>query len=172
MLEWRDIRGYEGLYQVSNTGLVRSLDRVTTGNRNRTLNGKLLKQGIKDTGYFVVALCKDGKPITKSVHRLVATAFLPCSDETLDINHKDGNQKNNNADNLEWCTHRENVQHAYDIGLHKPNRILTEEQIAYAKEVYVPRSQKYSSGALARKFGVDRTTVWRAIHGRKKNYLD
>ncbi len=170
-MKWRDIKGYEGLYQVSDTGLVRSVDRMTTGNRNRMLKGKLLSQGTNTFGYFVVALCKDGKARTKRVHRLVAEAFLPCDNERPYINHKDGNPQNNQVDNLEWCTQKENVQHAYDTGLRKPTKLLTGEQVEYARAVYVPYSREFGTGALARKFGVDQATVWHAINNTK-NYLD
>lgn len=172
MCDWRDIKGYEGLYQVSNTGLVRSVDRITTGNRKRAIKGKVLSAGENQFGYFVVALCKNGKRKMERVHRLVAIAFLPSDNERPFINHKDGNPKNNHVSNLEWCTQKENVQHAYDTGLRKPNRSLTDEQAEYVKSVYVPYSRTFGTGGLARKFGVEPSVIWRTINGRKKNYLD
>lgn len=169
---WKDIPGYEGLYQVSNTGVVRSINRVTTGNRKRNISGKTLKQKQNTFGYLIVGLCKDGKSKTERVHRLVAKAFLPADSNRPYINHKDGNPQNNHISNPEWCTQKENVQHAYDTGLRKPHKLLTEEQISYIKAVYVPYSREFGTGALARKFGVDQGVIWRYIYGRNKNYLD
>ena len=171
-MEWREVKGYEGLYDVNDLGYIRSRDRTTTGNRNRYIFGKVLSPSMRSDGYLVVALCKDGKVKMHRVHRIVADAFLPADDTRPYINHKDGNPRNNHVSNLERCTQKENVQHAYDTGLHKPNRLLSEEQIAYIKAVYVPYSREFGTGALARKFGVNQEVVWRYIFGRKKNYLD
>lgn len=96
--QWKDIYGYEGLYQVSNLGRVRSLPR------NGTVNDiKILKQK-RDNGYLRISLKKNGFLKTFSVHRLVAQAFLPNDDLfKTQINHKDENKENNNVKNLEWC---------------------------------------------------------------------
>lgn len=170
-MEWREIKGYEGLYKVSDIGLVKSIDRMTTGSRKRKIHGTFLKASINSAGYLVVCLCKDGKLTMKRVHRLVAEAFLPADKDRLYVNHKDGNPLNNHISNLEWCTQKENVQHAYDTGLRKPEGLLTEEQIIYAKSVYVPYSRQHGTSAIARMFGVDQAVVWRAINNTK-NYLD
>lgn len=116
MLEiWKDVPGYEGLYQVSNLGNVKSL------NYNKTGNEKILKQKIrKNTNYLVVCLCKKGLHKDKFVHRLVLEAFNPNKNDTksfkdeiinydkLVVNHIDENKHNNCINNLEWCTHRYN----------------------------------------------------------------
>lgn len=121
---WKDVVGYEGLYQVSNLGRVRSLDRTTTcltrwGTfSNRRYKGRVLIPSFDGKGHYLfVVLRKDGKSINELVHRLVAKAFIPCDDYSLDVNHKDGCRTNNTADNLEWCTRSYNLQHALDIGL-------------------------------------------------------
>ena len=101
---WKDIIGYEGIYQVSNLGRVKSL------NYNHTNKTQLLKQGKDSSGYFVVSLYLSGNKTTKKVHQLVAIAFLnhvPCGFELV-INHKDLNRLNNRANNLEIVTNREN----------------------------------------------------------------
>ena len=95
--EWRDIEGYEGLYQVSNLGRVKSL------NYNRTKSEKILKTAMR-RGYLGVTLFKDGKPKTFMVHRLVAMMFINNPEKLPVVNHKDEDKLNNNADNLEWCT--------------------------------------------------------------------
>lgn len=98
MEQWKDIEGYEGLYQVSNLGNVRSL-KFSGGNK-----AKLLKQNITKEGYKRVGLCKNGKRKDYRIHRLVAMAFIPNPNNLPIINHKDEDKGNNNVNNLEWCT--------------------------------------------------------------------
>lgn len=116
---WLSVIGYEGIYEVSDRGRVRSLDRevsyTTPGGLpvSYPVKGKYLKFG-NTSGYFSVVLCKNGDPVSYLVHRLVATAFLANPENLTDVNHKDGNKHNNNIENLEWCTRSHNVQHAWD----------------------------------------------------------
>lgn len=116
---WKDISEYVGYYQVSNFGNVRSVDRVITDCNGKTYfkHGKNMKFGNNGVGYMFVALCKFGKYKLVTVHRLVATAFIPNPDNLPVINHIDGNKLNNNVDNLEWCTTKENIHHAIRSGL-------------------------------------------------------
>lgn len=166
METWRDVVGYEGLYQVSDTGRVRSIDRMTTGNRNRLIKGKVLRQWSNGFGYLIVALSKNGADKTLRVHRLVAQAFIDNPSEKPYINHKDGNPKNNRVDNLEWCTQAENVKHAYDTGLHKYRGTLTREQVEYILTSYTP--YRHSARKIARELGVNESTVYGVLHGRQK----
>lgn len=106
---WRDIAGYEGLYQISNIGRVCSLnkgDSIGTGNYKRKC--KILKNGTNTQGYEIVVLSKKGKRKTITVHRLVAEAFIPNPNRFPCINHKDESRNNNTVENLEWCTHKYN----------------------------------------------------------------
>ena len=107
---WKDIEGYEGLYQVSNLGRVKSLYKKE----------KILKLGAVSSGYFFVHLYKMRKLKVIRVHRLVALTFVPNTENKLEVNHKDGNKQNNRADNLEWATKSENVKHSYSV-LHIKN---------------------------------------------------
>ena len=102
---WKDIEGYEGLYQVSNLGRVRSL------NYRRSGISKLLKQSTDEKGYKQVGLCKNGKQKNYHVHRLVAIAFISNPNNLPIINHKDENPSDNNANNLEWCTYEYNLNY-------------------------------------------------------------
>jgi len=109
---WKEIKGYEDLYQVSNLGRVKSLDRVTKTSRgSRVYNGKILKASYDGFGYCAYGLCKDGKSINKRAHQLVAIAFLNHTPNGLKlvVDHIDANPKNNNVDNLQLVTHRFNI---------------------------------------------------------------
>ena len=115
---WKPVENYEGLYEVSNFGRVRSLPKEwTTGwnNVKRSHKGFVLKPAKNRDGYLSVSLSKDGKIKHHSVHRLVVRAFV--GESNLDCNHKDGKKENNCVDNLEYCTTRENIKHAYRTGL-------------------------------------------------------
>lgn len=103
---WKDIQEYEGLYQVSNKGRVKSL------NYNHTGKEKIMKpKTIRKTGYLYIALHKHGKQEYTSVHRLVAEAFIPNPNNLPQVNHKDENKTNNRVDNLEWCTAKYNLEY-------------------------------------------------------------
>ena len=107
---WKDVVGYEGIYQVSNCGRVKSLAR------NYRHNERVLKLNIKTNGYLQAHLCRDGKTKWFHVHRLVADAFIPKIDGCTIINHKDNDRQNNNVENLEWTTQKDNIQHAMKQG--------------------------------------------------------
>jgi aspartate carbamoyltransferase regulatory subunit len=106
---WKDVDGYEGLYQVSNTGEVKSL-----GN-DASRKEKILKNFLMPTGYYSVILCKNRKIKRFYVHRLVGLAFIPNPTNKATINHIDGKKGNNLYSNLEWCTQKENIRHAMDV---------------------------------------------------------
>ncbi len=103
---WKDVVGYEGLYQVSNTGKVRSLNYRAVKNRVHELTPKT-----NNSGRLWVELFKDGIARQHLIHRIVGNAFIPNPYKFEEINHKDENPKNNNVDNLEWCTREYNVRY-------------------------------------------------------------
>ena len=165
---WKDVQGYEGQYQVSNLGRVKSLKRKL--DNGRSVNEKILNSsGKKKTqyGYLMVALA--GK--TFRVNRLVATAFIPNPDNKPVVNHIDGDKENNRADNLEWATISENMLHAYRCGLkaamiweENPNAKLTKEQVKAIRNEYVPYSKQYGSNALAKKYNVSNVTITNIVN--------
>lgn len=104
---WKDIEGYEGLYQVSNCGKVKSLNYRNCG------YSKDLVPKRNNSGYLWVELFKNGKRAPMLIHRLVANAFIPNPDKLPQVNHKDENPENNCIDNLEWCTSYYNVQYTF-----------------------------------------------------------
>lgn len=117
MEKWNDILDFEGLYQVSNLGNVKSLKRTykNSGSYSGYVNRKeiTLKQNKNRYGYLVVTLCKDGKRYFKLVHRLVAESFLLKDINYNEVNHKDLDKTNNRIENLEWCNRSQNVNHFY-----------------------------------------------------------
>lgn len=126
MEQWKPIKGYEGYYEVSDKGNVRSVDRLVT-HKNGTIckyKGCVLKQDITKKGYKKVYLTKDGKKKNYLVHRLVLETFNPVENmDALQVNHKDGNKQNNCLSNLEWCDNYSNYSHALKKGL-RPNKLL------------------------------------------------
>lgn len=118
---WKDVEGYEGLYQVSNLGRVKSLQRITKiRHAIRIEKEKILKQhkNIK-SGYMYVYLSNNGKNKGFRIHRLVAETFIPNPNDLPQINHKDENKENNNVDNLEWCTAKYNCNYGSFIEKNK-----------------------------------------------------
>ena len=143
---WLDIKGYEGLYQVNNFGQVKSLDKpmFVYGIHHDPIatirKGKILSPRLSDDGYEKVSLTKNKKAKNYFVHRLVALAFLPNPNHYEEVNHIDGNKRNNNVLNLEWCSHLQNMQHCYANSLRKhhvaPMLGRTYDKSPLAKKVY------------------------------------
>lgn len=126
---WRDIKGYEGYYQVSNLGHVRSLDRIVSNptNGGYLIRGKLKKLGQDSDGYLETILSRAGINTYPRIHRLAANAFIPNPDNLPEVNHIDGDKSNNSVDNLEWASRLSNEVHARSSGLkayrHKGERV-------------------------------------------------
>jgi hypothetical protein len=120
---WRDIQGYEGFYQVSNMGNVKSVERLVKHflYGERFACSQILKPAKNNRGYLCVSLWKDGKGVSKTVHRLVLNTFIPNINNKPEINHLDGNKENNVITNLEWSSISENRKHAYNNKLKLPS---------------------------------------------------
>ena len=115
--EWRDVVGYEGLYQVSSTGRVKTIERTREDSKRKyRVPEKLLSLPHNAYGYPVVSLHRDGKQKTVPVHRLVAIAFLPNPTGKICVDHINGKRDDNRVENLRWVTHKENSQHMFELG--------------------------------------------------------
>ena len=136
MEEWRDVKGYEGLYQVSNKGRVKSLNRIDS--RGNKVNEKILRPG-KRNNYLFVNLYKNGKRKLYDIHRLVAQAFLPNPDNLPVVNHKDENKLNNNVENLEWCTQAYNVNYSHNNCKSRKIQCVETQQIFDSTEDVIRR---------------------------------
>ena len=114
---WKDVKGFEGFYQVSNLGRVRSLDRISVSeNRSaQKIKGTIKKVKVGKNGYYMVMFYKDSKYKCAYVHRLVAQAFIPNPDNLPQVNHKDEIRTNNCVDNLEWCDSKYNNNYGTKI---------------------------------------------------------
>lgn len=120
-MEWKRVSGFEDSYEVSSSGQVRSLTRTiyTSDGKSYEIPGKLLKISDNGSGYKFVSLQKHSKCTQRTVHRLVAEAFIPNPENKTTVNHKDGDKSNNDVSNLEWATYSENNTHALATGLRR-----------------------------------------------------
>lgn len=160
--EWRDIAGYEGLYQVSNLGRVKSLPKYNIK------DPKILSL-INVKNYHNVNLFRDKTQRRHQVHRLVAKAFLPNPDNLPVVNHIDGNGLNNNVENLEWCTQSYNTVHAIRIGRLDPTLRWKASAKVCSKKVVRDDGVVFESGtAAAKALGVDQANISRCLCGKRK----
>lgn len=167
---WTNIIGYEGLYQVSNLGQVKSLERdYLTGNGGvRHIETHYLRQAETAKGYLKVTLLKNGKRKTKHVHRLVAEAFIPNPDNKPQVDHIDGNKKSNVVFNLRWATNKENANNPNTVGKNhhthtdewkqkmsemKKGKAPTKQCIKAAQKLHSKKVEQYDkSGCLIKTF--------------------
>lgn len=169
-MQWKPIKGYEDYYEVSDTGLVRSLDRVIPDKvyGSKTLKGKPMRLSVAKSrpggsgGYYVVNLRKNSTSHVVPVHRLVAQAFITNTLGLPTVNHKDGNKQNNAVSNLEWASYSDNNQHALAMNLRHPRGVKVIQIDSLGNVIGVYRSVS----AAARATSISRGMISHCIHHR------
>lgn len=170
MTEWRPFPGFEGICEVSDDGMVRSVDReiVRRDGKPLSIKGKILAQSVSNAGYIRIGIKVNDKSYMRSVHRAVAQAFIPNPEGKREVNHKDGNKLNNRVDNLEWVTPKENIAHAFATGLNKPKDMAAICE-GNKKPVVVDGSRHFPSVIdAARYIGCQGSSVSSVLKGRYK----
>lgn len=178
---WKDIKGYEGIYQVSNYSRIKSLARFrkTKANSIQYRQDLILKFGPQSKpGYYSIGLFRDSKEKKFSRHRLVAEAFIPNPENHPQINHKNGIKGDDRIENLEWVTAKQNTIHAHQMGLCTNNHVrkINEETALRVVELCKTNPRKKVAEILE----IPRTTIealmigrsWSHVTGIKKKYKD
>lgn len=175
---WKDIPNYEGLYQASNMGNIRSLDKIVPKwNKpyKRKIKGRVLKKHKANGGYNVVALHKNKNQKTYKVSRLIGITWKDNPDNKPEINHKNSIRTDDRAENIEWCTRSENVKHSYDKGNANQKgeknaySKLTKKKVLSIRDKY--DSGKYSQIELSDMFNISKTTIHNVVKRKTWNHL-
>lgn len=175
---WKEVPGYEGVYQISNLGRVKHLEEKQIRSNGRvlcefTIPERILKPyrtGKRD-GYMTVSIRKKNL----KVHRLVAEAFCPNPECKPEVNHIDGDKSNNAANNLEWVTTLENSQHAWKnhlvpAGENRCGSKLTQDDVDKIRKIYRRGDKEFGAKPLARRYGISCTTLRNIIKRKKWRY--
>lgn len=170
---WKDVKGYEGYYKISNLGRIYILEKrfIDSIGRRRVLKAKYAKPTKAGNTYEFVRLTKNKEAKIKYIHRIVAENFLPLVEGKEWVNHIDGDKLNNKAENLEWCTPSENIRHAFDTGLNvhfrgvgSPNCKLNDEMVREIRKIR--EEENMSHRKIAAMFGVSATAIARILNGK------
>lgn len=174
---WKDIKCYEGMYQVSNLGRIKSLSREVNSRFGTYITDELIRKlNYKKDGYVNIDLSKNNNHKYYRVHRLVLSTFNPVDNmNNLQVNHIDGNKSNNKLTNLEWVTAKENTLHAIKIGnrgnqkgIKNPNSKLNPQKVL---EILSLKDKDLSHSEIASKFNVCRKTVGNILNGKTWTHI-
>jgi hypothetical protein len=173
--EWADIMGYEGLYQVSCYGRIKSLPKIRNGRGSKYLtNEKILNPTKSGRGYLSFIAYKESvKPKRFFVHVLVGKCFILNPKNKPEINHIDGNKLNNSKDNLEWVTSKENINHAFNLGLNKKvkqNDPKRSKQVMQLTDSWMPIAEYPSVKQVERSMGFKSPNIFYAIKNKTISY--
>lgn len=164
---WKDVEGFEGFYQISDKGRLRSVDRESCGKK---YTGKILSdKGERKTGYVVDVLSKGGTKKTIRRHRLVAAAFLGREDGKTEVNHIDGNKENNCVENLEWVTPNENKEHAWTTGITKKPPHTQETRAVLQIRDGVVLAEYMSLKIAGEENGISAADICKCCSGKRKS---
>ena len=133
-------------------------------------SSRKLKPQDNGFGYLQVKVYHNKKYQMCRLNRMVAECYIPNPNNLPEVNHHDGNKLNNNILNLYWCTPSQNIKHAYRIGLMKTK--LTEEQVKWIKQNYIPQNKIYGQNALAKKFNVHQKSIFNIVNNKTWNHLN
>lgn len=169
MVIWKDVEGFEGLYKVSNEGVLMSLPRFG-------VKGGVVKRYKTTNGYDEYHLNKNAKLYHKLVHRLFAEHFIPNPENKPCVNHIDGNRVNNSLENLEWVTYKENSQHAVRTGLmnmsgeNNPQSRLTDKEVLEIRDLY--KHKIYNQRELSDLYGTTSATANRIVLNKTRKVVE
>lgn len=179
---WKDVIEFEGGYEISNFGRLKSLKRIAKTHNlykdiERTYPERIIRAGLDSAGYPIVKLSAFGRMKRTSLHRLVTTAFIPNPENKPEVNHKNGIKTDARLENLEWVTNSENQKHAYKIGLQNANHVrgeesnwvkLTELQVI---EIKILLSKKVTLKEIGKIYNVHFSTIWYIKTGKNWGWL-
>jgi hypothetical protein len=170
---WKDVINYEGLYQVSNLGRVKSVSRYIKHWRGGFLKSKeIIKKPFKSkSGYLIIELSKNSSKDKFLIHRLVAEAFIPNTDNKPQVNHINGIKTDNRVENLEWNTRSENIKHADSKGLRNLKGVNNANAKLSEKEVIEIRQSENSIDALAVKYNVGTTCIKKILNKKTWRHI-
>ena len=162
---WKDVDEFDGVYQISNFGRLKSVERTVKHPKGEcVIKGKFLSEVVNKKGYIEYQITYNSKHYGRKAHRLVANAFIPNPQNLPQVNHIDGDKTNNKASNLEWCTNRHNVIHAYENQLHKTRPIIQFD--LDGNEI----KKWKSAGEIQRELGLRRSHIHEACKGKRKTF--
>lgn len=174
---WLDIPDYEGFYQASSFGRIKSVDRMILckDGKNKLIKGTILAPSQTKHGYFALALCRNGVAQTHTVHKLVSRTFLGLRPSQMQVNHLDGDKLNNAVSNLEYCTPSENTRHAFETGLNlskgeaNPSAKLKADDI---KSITARASNGESLRSIASSYGVVVSSIWSIVNNKAWRHVE
>jgi len=156
MEEWKNISGYDSIYQISRSGIIKKIWKTKE---------TIIKTRIRDGNYYSVDLTNNGVKKQWRIHVLLAATFIDNPQMKPEVNHRDGNKLNNNLSNLEWVTHKENMNHAFDSGLcpfgEKHTTKLNNNQVKEIRSKYIP--YKYPCSKIAKEYSVCEGTIYSIV---------
>lgn len=170
--QWRPIKNYEGIYEISNLGNVKSLARtiIKKDGKKQTFKERILNKRHNGYGYYQVGLNSKGKRVYFYIHRLVGEAFIDNPNDLPQINHINGNKEDNFVNNLEWISAKDNTIHSWKTGLSKGRENhgmskLTNNEVLEIRKKYL--SKNYSQRKLAKEYSVSQKTIYNIINKKQ-----